>query len=73
MSAMYRLKAYFGMVPADEMDYVDEPDHYRGGHEHHAGPRGDRPVDSMLGPAGKRRLDIAKTVPADGHRHAGTG
>ncbi|WP_226359673.1 cell division protein SepF [Pseudonocardia sp. ICBG1142] len=42
MSAMYRLKAYFGMVPADEMDYVDEPDHYRGGHEHHAGPRGDR-------------------------------
>ncbi|MEJ8277772.1 cell division protein SepF [Pseudonocardia spirodelae] len=42
MSAMYRLKAYFGMVPADEMDYVDEPDHYRGGHEQHAGPRGDR-------------------------------
>ncbi|ANY05085.1 hypothetical protein AFB00_00685 [Pseudonocardia sp. HH130630-07] len=39
---MYRLKAYFGMVPADEMDYVDEPDHYRGGHEQHAGPRGDR-------------------------------
>jgi len=26
MSAMYRLKAYFGMVPAEEMDYVDEPD-----------------------------------------------
>lgn len=26
MSAMYRLKAYFGMVPADEMaDYADEP------------------------------------------------
>ncbi|MGD9989405.1 cell division protein SepF [Pseudonocardia sp.] len=26
MGAMYRLKAYFGMVPADEMaDYVDEP------------------------------------------------
>ena len=24
--AMYRLKAYFGMVPADEMtDFVDEP------------------------------------------------
>ncbi|ALE74078.1 hypothetical protein Ae168Ps1_5721c [Pseudonocardia sp. Ae168_Ps1] len=42
MSAMYRLKAYFGMVPADEMDYVDEPDHYRGGHEQHVGPRGDR-------------------------------
>lgn len=42
MSAMYRLKAYFGMVPADEMDYVDEPDHYRGGHDHHGGPRSDR-------------------------------
>ena len=42
MSAMYRLKAYFGMVPADEMDYVDEPDRYRGGHEQHSGPRGDR-------------------------------
>lgn len=28
MSAMYRLKAYFGMVPAEEMDYVDEPDTY---------------------------------------------
>ncbi|MFP5070293.1 cell division protein SepF [Pseudonocardia nantongensis] len=40
MSAMYRLKAYFGMVPADEMDYVDEPDQYRGGHDH--GPRSDR-------------------------------
>ncbi|MCE0768549.1 cell division protein SepF [Pseudonocardia kujensis] len=26
MSAMYRLKAYFGMVPAEEMDYADEPD-----------------------------------------------
>ncbi|GAY10631.1 cell division protein SepF [Pseudonocardia sp. N23] len=26
MGAMYKLKAYFGMVPADEMaDYVDEP------------------------------------------------
>jgi len=26
MGAMYRVKAYFGMVPADEMgDYVDEP------------------------------------------------
>ncbi|MFR9802890.1 cell division protein SepF [Pseudonocardia sp. RS010] len=25
MSAMYRLKAYFGMVPAEEMDYADEP------------------------------------------------
>lgn len=26
MSAMYRLKAYFGMVPAEELtDYVDEP------------------------------------------------
>ncbi len=24
MGAMYRLKAYFGMVPADEMDFVDE-------------------------------------------------
>ncbi|MEQ3552269.1 cell division protein SepF [Pseudonocardia nematodicida] len=42
MSAMYRLKAYFGMVPADEMDYVDESDHYRGGHDHHSGARGDR-------------------------------
>jgi cell division inhibitor SepF len=28
MSAMYRLKAYFGMVPAEEMDYVDEPETY---------------------------------------------
>jgi cell division inhibitor SepF len=28
MSAMYRLKAYFGMVPAEEMDFVDEPDAY---------------------------------------------
>ncbi|MFP5020543.1 cell division protein SepF [Pseudonocardia phyllosphaerae] len=42
MSAMYRLKAYFGMVPADEMDYVDEQDHYLGGHDHHAGSRSDR-------------------------------
>ena len=33
MSAMYRLKAYFGMVPAEEMgDYADEPgaDRYMG-------------------------------------------
>jgi cell division inhibitor SepF len=33
MSAMYRLKAYFGMVPAEEMgDYADEPgaDRYTG-------------------------------------------
>lgn len=42
MSAMYRLKAYFGMVPADEMDYVDEPDHYRGGPDHHGPARSDR-------------------------------
>ncbi|MBC3191337.1 cell division protein SepF [Pseudonocardia sp. C8] len=42
MSTMYRLKAYFGMVPADEMDYVDEPDRYRGAPEQQSGPRGDR-------------------------------
>lgn len=45
MSAMYRLKAYFGMVPADEMDYADEPERFRaahGGHDQHPGPRGDR-------------------------------
>jgi cell division inhibitor SepF len=30
MGAMYRLKAYFGMVPAEEMgEYVDEPVHDR--------------------------------------------
>lgn len=34
MSAMYRLKAYFGMVPAEEMaEYADEPQ------ERHAAPR----------------------------------
>ena len=42
MSAMYRLKAYFGMVPADEMDYADEPERFRGGREQQPGPRGDR-------------------------------
>lgn len=42
MSAMYRLKAYFGMVPADEMDYADEPERFRSGPEQHSGPRGDR-------------------------------
>ncbi|HVL83086.1 MAG TPA: cell division protein SepF [Pseudonocardia sp.] len=37
MGAMYRLKAYFGMVPAEEMDdYADEPV------ERYAGPRGSR-------------------------------
>ncbi len=29
MSAMYKLKAYFGMVPAEELaDYTDEPERY---------------------------------------------
>lgn len=38
MSAMYRLKAYFGMVPADELaEYADEP-----AAEHRSDPRGDR-------------------------------
>jgi cell division inhibitor SepF len=26
MGAMYRLKAYFGMVPAEEMDYAEDPE-----------------------------------------------
>ena len=29
MGAMYRLKAYFGMVPAEELaEYADEPERY---------------------------------------------
>ncbi|MBW0102608.1 cell division protein SepF [Pseudonocardia sp. KRD291] len=42
MSAMYRLKAYFGMVPADEMDFVDEPEQYAASRAGHGGSRGDR-------------------------------
>ncbi|MGD9531758.1 MAG: hypothetical protein AB7V44_33860, partial [Pseudonocardia sp.] len=50
MGAMYRLKAYFGMVPADELgDYVDEvesryPTQRRGDRWDERSPdRGDRP------------------------------
>ncbi|TCK25028.1 cell division protein SepF [Pseudonocardia endophytica] len=42
MSAMYRLKAYFGMVPADEMDFVDDRDSYAGSRAGYDGRRGDR-------------------------------
>ena len=42
MSAMYRLKAYFGMVPADEMDFVDDRDPYAGPRAGYDGRRGDR-------------------------------
>ncbi|RZT85181.1 cell division inhibitor SepF [Pseudonocardia sediminis] len=52
MSAMYRLKAYFGMVPADEMDFVDEPEHYASSRTGHSGHRSDR-----WAPAGGRFTD----------------
>jgi cell division inhibitor SepF len=42
MSAMYRLKAYFGMVPADEMDFVDDRDSYAGSRAGYDGRRSDR-------------------------------
>lgn len=42
MSAMYRLKAYFGMVPADEMDFVDDRDPYSGSRTGYDSRRGDR-------------------------------
>ena len=42
MSAMYRLKAYFGMVPADEMDFVDDRDSYGGPRAGYEGRRSDR-------------------------------
>ncbi len=42
MSAMYRLKAYFGMVPADEMDFVDDRDSYGGTRAGYEGRRSDR-------------------------------
>jgi len=58
MSAMYRLKAYFGMVPADEMcDYFDEHATARrsdgwadaradaAGHDDRSAPAGERPQD----------------------------
>ncbi len=32
MSALQKLKAYFGMVPADELDDYDEDDRYGGGY-----------------------------------------
>lgn len=52
MSAMYRLKAYFGMVPAEEMDFVDEPEHYAAARTGHGAQRTDR-----WAPAGGRFAD----------------
>ncbi|GAA1301175.1 cell division protein SepF [Pseudonocardia xinjiangensis] len=43
MGAMYRLKAYFGMVPAEEMgEYADEPVHDRYDDRYAEGRRSDR-------------------------------
>jgi cell division inhibitor SepF len=60
MSTLYRLKAYFGMVPAEDMDayleYDDDPGHYgepRPGHPH---PR-DEPRDERSGPMQRRVAD----------------
>ena len=42
MGAMYRLKAYFGMVPAEDMaEYADEPpvERYAGRRRDYAGDR----------------------------------
>ena len=42
MGAMYRLKAYFGMVPAEDMaEYADEPpaERYAGRRREYAGDR----------------------------------
>ena len=40
MSAMYRLKAYFGMVPADEMDFVDDRESFSEARSGYEGRRG---------------------------------
>ncbi|GGM37790.1 cell division protein SepF [Longimycelium tulufanense] len=62
MSALQRLKAYFGMVPADDVDaYADERDRYRGDYAgdyrrgNYAGEPDDyHPYDDRVG--GRRRL-----------------
>ena len=67
MSAMYRLKAYFGMVPADEMDYVDEPAHYRAAHEHSSSGRGDRWATGAGRFADQDGYDDERSDPAAGY------
>ena len=68
MGAMYRLKAYFGMVPAEDMaEYADEPpvERYAGRRREYAGDRwgdGEYPAEREYA-AAPRDVRIEARVP----------
>jgi len=80
MSALYRLKAYFGMVPAEDMDayldYGDETDYPhpaydeqpRGGHPRQGTDRGSRTVAEHVAERERRRSEPARLPTPHGER-----
>jgi cell division inhibitor SepF len=56
MGTLQRLKAYFGMVPADEFDDYDAADDYRGGYGHRPDYLNDDDQYEPYRPEGRRRL-----------------
>ncbi|HEY8374728.1 MAG TPA: cell division protein SepF [Pseudonocardiaceae bacterium] len=57
MSALQKLKAYFGMVPADEVEgYADDRDAYRGDYHDEYAPEADDYSPYSMRAGGRRRL-----------------
>src|SRR5690349_15176342 len=74
MGAMYRLKAYFGMVPAEEMaEYADEPpaERYGGRRRDYPGDRWDSRTDHPSDYAAERDPRDVRVADDRGIDHRG--